>query len=39
MKIALGCDEAAYRLKKVIQGRLEAKGIETVDFGAGPQKQ
>ena len=36
MKIALGCDEAAYRLKKVIQGHLEAKGIETVDFGAGP---
>ncbi|MEA5015902.1 MAG: ribose 5-phosphate isomerase B [Candidatus Limiplasma sp.] len=34
MKIALGCDEAAYRLKVAIQAHLEQKGIETVDFGA-----
>ena len=34
MKIAVGCDEAAYELKVVIMQHLEDKGIEYHDFGA-----
>lgn len=34
MKIAIGCDEAAYDLKMVLMGHLQSKGIDTVDFGA-----
>lgn len=35
MKIAIGCDEAAYRLKTVLLEHLQGeKGFETVDFGA-----
>lgn len=34
MKIAIGCDEAAYRLKVIIKEYLESKGIEVDDFGA-----
>lgn len=35
MKIAIGCDEAAYRLKVAILNHLKEKnGIEVVDFGA-----
>lgn len=34
MKIAIGCDEAAYNLKIVIKKHLEEKGIEVADFGA-----
>ncbi len=35
MKLAIGCDEAAYNLKKLIVEHLEKKGIEYQDFGAG----
>ena len=35
MKIAFGCDEAAYNLKMVIMKHLEGRpDIETADFGA-----
>lgn len=34
MKIAVGCDEAAYRLKVEIIKHLQAKDIEVDDFGA-----
>ncbi len=34
MKIAIGCDEAAYSLKIEIMKHLEKKGVEVVDFGA-----
>lgn len=34
MKIAIGCDEAAYALKVEIIKHLESKGIEYKDFGA-----
>ena len=34
MKIAIGCDEAAYKLKVEIIHFLEGKGIEVDDFGA-----
>jgi ribose 5-phosphate isomerase B len=34
MKIAIGCDEAAYELKMDIIHHLESKGIEAQDFGA-----
>ena len=35
MKIAIGCDEAAYRLKVIIMAHLKNKeGIEIKDFGA-----
>lgn len=35
MKIAIGCDEAAYRLKVEIMRHLDSLGIEYDDFGAG----
>ncbi|TCS79942.1 ribose 5-phosphate isomerase B [Pectinatus cerevisiiphilus] len=35
MKIAIGCDEAAYNLKIVLKEHLESKGYEVDDFGAG----
>ena len=34
MKIAIGCDEAAYKLKVEIIHFLEERGIEVDDFGA-----
>ena len=34
MKIAIGCDEAAFDLKQVIIEHLKAKGYEVDDFGA-----
>lgn len=34
MKIAIGCDEAAYNLKVVLKEHLEAQGYEVDDFGA-----
>lgn len=34
MKIAIGCDEAAYSLKVALIKHMEQKGIEVVDFGA-----
>lgn len=34
MKIAIGCDEAAYSLKVIIMEHLKEKGIEADDFGA-----
>lgn len=33
MKIALGCDEAAFNLKEIIKALLISKGIEVSDFG------
>lgn len=36
MKLAIGCDEAAYALKVEIMKHLAGKGIEYKDFGAGP---
>ncbi|WP_032092555.1 ribose 5-phosphate isomerase B [Necropsobacter rosorum] len=35
MKIAIGCDEAAYRLKVEIMKHLDELGVEYDDFGAG----
>ena len=34
MKLAIGCDEAAYALKVEIMKHLDSKGIEYHDFGA-----
>lgn len=34
MRIAIGCDEAAYQLKVEIMKYLQEKQIEVVDFGA-----
>ncbi|MDR1160798.1 MAG: ribose 5-phosphate isomerase B [Tannerellaceae bacterium] len=34
MKIAIGCDEAAYKLKVDLIKHLQAKGFEVTDFGA-----
>lgn len=34
-KVAIGCDEAAYRLKVILKDYLAAKGVDVVDFGAG----
>lgn len=34
MKIAIGCDEAAYSLKIVLKEHLESKGHQVDDFGA-----
>lgn len=33
MKIALGCDEAAFGLKEIIKKHLLDKGLDVVDFG------
>ncbi len=33
MKLALGCDEAAYDLKETIKEFLRGEGVEVVDFG------
>ncbi len=33
MKLAIGCDEAAFKLKETIKELLEMKGIEVEDFG------
>lgn len=34
MRIAIGCDEAAYDLKHILIKHLETKGIEVKDFGS-----
>jgi ribose 5-phosphate isomerase B len=34
MKIAIGCDEAAFAMKMELIHHLEDKGIDVVDFGA-----
>lgn len=34
LKIAIGCDEAAYRLKVILKTHLASQGVEVVDFGA-----
>ncbi len=34
MKLAIGCDEAAYSLKVELIKHLKTKGIEAADFGA-----
>jgi len=36
MKLAIGCDEAAYSLKSEIMKHLDQIGVEYDDFGAGP---
>lgn len=36
MKLAIGCDEAAYQLKTVLIQHLLDRGIEAEDFGADP---
>lgn len=33
MKIAIGCDEAAYQLKETIKEHLQARGVMVSDFG------
>lgn len=33
MKIAIGCDEAAYELKEAIKAHLQGKGAEVDDYG------
>lgn len=33
MKIAIGCDEAAFELKEIIKQHLIGKGLEVTDFG------
>lgn len=33
MKIAIGCDEAAYELKEIIKAHLLEKGVDLTDFG------
>ena len=33
MKLAIGCDEAAFELKETIKGVLKSKNIEVEDFG------
>lgn len=34
MKLAIGCDEAAYTLKSIIMKHLDGKGVPYTDFGA-----
>lgn len=34
MRIAIGCDEAAYSLKVIIMNHLKEKGVKVDDFGA-----
>ena len=34
MKLAIGCDEAAFRLKRAVMEHLDALQIEYTDFGA-----
>lgn len=33
MRVAIGCDEAAYDLKETLRAHLAAKGFEVKDFG------
>ncbi len=33
MRLAMGCDEAAFELKEIIRKYVEEKGIEVEDFG------
>ena len=38
MKIALGCDEAAFELKEIIKKHLLARGLDVTDFGTHDTK-
>lgn len=38
MKIALGCDEAAFELKEIIKKHLLAKSLDVTDFGTHDTK-
>lgn len=33
MKVAIGCDEAAYALKEAIKAHLQGQGVEVDDYG------
>lgn len=33
MKLAIGCDEAAFALKEILKKHLEEKGVQVDDFG------
>ena len=33
MKIVIGCDEAAYKLKEILKKHIEGKGHEVIDIG------
>jgi len=39
MKIAIGCDELAYDMKKEIIRRFSLEGVEFVDYGVGPNEK
>lgn len=36
MRIAIGCDEAAYKMKLEIMEHLDKKNVAYTDFGSGP---
>ena len=38
MKIAIGCDEAAYELKELLKKLLTDRGVEVEDFGCYDEK-
>lgn len=38
MKIAIGCDDAAFDLKDIVKNHLANKGIEFEDFGSFPDQ-
>lgn len=38
MRIAIGCDDAAFELKDIVKEHLEKKGIEYEDFGSFPHE-
>lgn len=38
MKIAVGCDEAAYTMKETIKEMLKAEGYQVTDFGVYDEK-
>jgi len=39
MKIAIGCDELAYDMKKEIIRRFSLEGVEFIDYGIGPNEK
>ena len=39
MRIAIGCDELAYDMKKEIIRRLSLEGVEFIDYGVGPNEK
>jgi ribose 5-phosphate isomerase B len=38
MKIAIGCDEAAYEMKEMLTAYLRRRGVEVTDFGTHDAK-